>query len=88
MSGWTPGPWIADQCGVFAGNEDICDCGERAQWSGDSFHPFKNAKANARLISAAPDLYAALVAMLDEDDGGRAAGMARAAIAKADGGME
>ena len=39
--------------------------------------------ANAKLFAAAPDLLAALKAMLDEDDGGYSADQARAAIAKA-----
>lgn len=43
-------------------------------------HPYNNA-----LIAAAPELYEALKAMLEEDDGGHAANQARAAIKKAEG---
>ena len=42
-------------------------------------------KADARLIGAAHKLLEALQEMLDEDDGGRAATKARAAIAQATG---
>lgn len=45
----------------------------------------KTQEANACLIAAAPELLAALKAMLEEDDGGLAADQAREAVAKAEG---
>lgn len=49
-----------------------------------SWHQLLN-HPDARLIEAAPRLLAALEAMLEEDDGGRAAAEARAAVAQARG---
>lgn len=65
MAEHTPGPWSIDQYGTVSGPDgriitingvaSVCSPG-----------PWQNvAKANARLIAAAPDLLAALVAVLD-----------------------
>jgi len=51
-----------------------------ADWCSNVIHP------DARLIAAAPDLLAALMAMLYDDEHDEACGKARAAIAKATGG--
>lgn len=83
MTRHTSGTWVATpepngvEWGVDSGIWGICIC---AALPGDG-----TAEANARLISAAPRLLAALEAMLEEDDGGRAATEARAAIAQAKG---
>ena len=87
----TPGPWariIAD--GYTVRHPQIySDTGPiaNATWLGDGRVDELN--ANARLISAAPDLLAALEALLDYENGiqkAKAEQMARAAIAKAGGG--
>ena len=52
-------------------------------WFNQSGVDVGEGESNARLFAAAPDLLAALKAMLDEDDGGYSADQARAAIAKA-----
>ena len=83
----TPGPWI-DRDGVI-GPED--DAGGMA-WIADT-RTCVNERANARLIAAAPDLYAALKTLIDalpSDEYMRAEGKepgpglvaARAALAK------
>jgi len=61
--------------------QEVAACGPTEKGS-------EQQEANARLISAAPDLLEALQAMLDEDDGGYAADKARSAIYKATGGPE
>ena len=91
MSRHTPGPWgriIADGYTVrhpqiYSGTGPVAN----ATWLGDGRVDELN--ANARLISAAPDLLAALEALLDYENGiqkAKAEQMARAAIAKAGGG--
>lgn len=45
MSGYTPGPWTADEERVYFGRE-----------GGISLHNAPNPEANARLIAAAPEL--------------------------------
>lgn len=91
MSEFTPGPWKVGQVGCFLhvtttipGNPIICDL-------------HYNSEANARLIAAAPDLLAALMAVIEdlehkEPDGWMSGQVhvsafdkARAAIAKAEG---
>ena len=91
MSQHTNGPWariIAD--GYTVRHPQIySDTGPvaNATWLGDG--RIDELNANARLISAAPDLLAALEALLDYENGiqkAKAEQMARAAIAKAGGG--
>lgn len=59
---WTPGPWVAfftaEECGATpkdGGKGDIAHCAGH-----DSQRRTVEADANAHLIAAAPDLYAAL----------------------------
>ena len=91
MSAHTPGPWaLIDHGGgwfdIESENERyffVCGSGSR-----DSQSDQQQSQANGRLIAAAPELLAALKALLD--DVGRANSMlgavqARAAIAKATG---
>ena len=87
---FTPGPWasiIAD--GYTVRHPQVySDAGPvaNATWLGDG--RLDELNANARLIAAAPDLLAALEALLDYENGIQksiAEQMARAAIAKAGG---
>ena len=99
MSNHTPGPWTIEKSTrtdhhIIAGRRWI------ATASNHDFHPTQKENertiANARLIAAAPDLLAALVALvgeadlgevdLDDDDRAKLE-QARAAIAKATGGQ-
>lgn len=84
----TPGPWFYSRNGnpiYITGNWDkvagtYADVAEIAQ------QEQSEAQANARLIAAAPDMLAALKAILDETGGmGGPFTAARAAIAKATG---
>jgi hypothetical protein len=79
----TPGPWefFDTLCiGVMSAQSDVAHC------SGyDGNRSRDEELANARLIAAAPDLLAALEALLSYDDMVECADMARAAIAKARG---
>jgi len=92
----TPGPWRADESGhrrewshwLFKGKGRHELIGAVSEINGNS----EEANANARLIAAAPELYAACEFMVgenDENDGFgisfKALDMARAAIAKATG---
>jgi hypothetical protein len=86
VSQHTPGPWTAFSTNVDAG--DVHNDGVRVAkcWSSTFAPPPQEAIANARLIAAAPELLAALEAVVrvadrktDEFD------LAHAAIAKAKG---
>ena len=91
----TPGPWnafVGEDGGFVISPDDnlhICLC-SRSPWPQRG----KESGANARLISAAPDLLAALNRLVhltailppDMDEPGSAMADARAAIAKATGG--
>ncbi len=63
MSEHTPGPWTAtkqtERCTYIAANTKIADVYSTA------FRDFENEAANARLIAAAPELLAALKALLE-----------------------
>lgn len=88
----TPGPWQYSPCEITGRysiyhNGPVAYCGDTTASPGDG-------EANARLIAAAPELLAALVALVGEadlgevdlDDDDRAKlDVARAAIAKATG---
>lgn len=100
MSGHTRGPWMIAPCSEDAERFDVVseyeprpDGTTRANWIAevdlqDESHPGENL-ANARLITAAPDLLEALKGMLAYYTGGRinnpANHAAQAAIAKAEG---
>jgi hypothetical protein len=93
---WTAGPWSASGNGiggwdVFAKGDTLCIC-QRADWP----HYAETSAANAVLIAAAPDLFAALaeaLPLLENCDGtrgwnieaARLAGNARATLARARG---
>jgi len=89
----TPGPWTQHGRGI---SKDSYEC-QYAIASCDSPVPAEEAEANAKLICAAPDLLAALQAAFDAWYSDRRhsqihepewVGMARAAIAKAQGNEE
>ena len=97
MSEWkhTPGPWLLQETTVYALNEEripvnrftaSIDSGWRNEKSRISR---KEVEANARLISAAPELLEALELVMDRlvdrHESDEAAIMARVAIAKATG---
>ena len=92
MSAHTPGPWVvnalpSDPYVVFGGG--IHGNGEPRQIcvTANGFFGCDESIANARLIAAAPDLLAALVAVLNDFPGTKNARTeaARSAIAKATG---
>ena len=62
----TPGPWVVDECNlIFAGMSEIADVyGSNDALCAEGFEA--ECDANARLISAAPDLLA-VAQMLDAD---------------------
>ena len=81
----TPAPWRWDSARVYSDHPDISD-NIVCLAPGEAFESHKNWKANARLITAAPELLAALkgaVAVADRRTDEFDA--ARAAIAKAEG---
>lgn len=89
--GFTPGPWgIRYEYNVFSGNRLIANAGSYSNnWDSESVE--RENVANARLIAASPDLYAACKAMADANDltdVTTAGDAARAALAKANGGAE
>lgn len=104
MSGQhTPGPWELDGIAIAGSDHrmgDVCLMGDPAQYAGDTADMCDNWEANARLISAAPDLLEALRACAKWMETTRASGdagfwdwhegdeysRAMAAIAKATGG--
>jgi hypothetical protein len=62
---WTPGPWEVGPANMVDSNAVTaiarCGCAFRSpQYSGTDFATPAHQEANARLISAAPDLYDAL----------------------------
>jgi hypothetical protein len=87
MADYTPGPWsVNDETetrSVYAGEDVICDVHDPYEgFEGDS----PEAEANARLIAAAPDLFAvceALLGELDTEGFNRLIFAAEAAVAKA-----
>ena len=96
----TPGPWetqeleysfrVVDHRAMKFNNSRICDV---QHWSAGIRGPDREeARSNARLIAAAPDLLEALKELLDQDDHGQdeiwVRNKARAAIAKATGEQE
>ena len=96
MGGHTPGPWSIDDAGAWIniyGSEsddaNIVAKIEITDGSTDYLHDQETARANARLIAAAPELLEALEALLGNclDSEGLAAAhaKARAALAKAGG---
>lgn len=61
----TPGPWELDGIAIAGSDHrmgDVCLMGEPAQFPGDISAECDNWEANARLIAAAPDLAAELIA--------------------------
>jgi len=85
MSRHTPGPWVAKGNNIWAGDECIGDV-----WSHDG--QWSTRDANARLIAAAPEMLEALKLIARGGDdvqsfsGTNCAEIARAVIAKAEGG--
>ena len=87
---WTPGPWLVqfEQGGGYAVWTRQPHIGTLATIHEEDINGEFPAKANARLIAAAPDLYEALDRFCSALDGAdcdydELAGMARAALAKA-----
>lgn len=100
MSGThTPGPWLVEGATLiwsFAGHATVAAVGSPRRDQFVGYSPltlgdadFNEARANARLIAAAPDLLAALIAVKDFIEGVPNApepfGMVRAVITKATG---
>lgn len=89
MSETTPGPWRVwmTEAAQLTVNSDVDDHGLIAWIEGDSnaTQPTAREVADADLISAAPEMYAALKAMLDPNECTRDIDMAIAAIRKAEG---
>ena len=85
---WTPGPWHVPKARGYAhGPVDKNDV-PVVTWTGMARPRQENGMANAHLVAAAPDLYEALEAMLDEcvdDEFAPHVMDARAALAKARG---
>jgi hypothetical protein len=98
--GPTPGPWTAFDLSEDRGGK----AGDWDKWSivhngplcygGDNSNGADNSRANAVLISAAPELFEALVNLIHAEtlsraeavsEGGRAMGMAQKAVLKAGG---
>ena len=71
-SKWTPGPWVVQTCavssvlylaaGAWPFGSTICELEDEPREG--------TREANARLIAAAPELYAGLVELLDETEAG------------------
>lgn len=89
MSRHTPGPWTMHPIFSYGAEvrslTQVAWCGEAARYgeSGDQIIDAAEARANARLIAAAPDLLAACEALLAGSS--KAAPLARIAVAKAKG---
>lgn len=69
---WTPGEWKSYECenisywpGLDAGNFSVIIWGDKDTNLGVQGNTLDEARANARLIAAAPDLCEALQAMVD-----------------------
>ena len=85
MSAHTPAPWILEQDTVFIG--------ETRKVQPVLYHGDSEGMANARLISAAPDLLSTLKEMMSvfqdheqyDEESAEVVSIARAAIAKAEG---
>ena len=97
--GHTPGPWNFEDTLVFTREPmETVDGGtsiefvEIADCSSYEIHGGYDARANARLIAAAPDLLAALTALVNQTDAPEyfptEVENARAAIARATGGRQ
>jgi hypothetical protein len=99
MSKHTPGPWVVNDirdCGTFIQTKEEFENGRLTigvveSATNRTYYPTRyEAKANARLIAAAPELLDALQHVLAASDAGdmdslaNAASEARAAIAKAE----
>jgi hypothetical protein len=95
---WTPGPWRVSserrrvQPAVFgADGSPVASCGGNAPGYGQySAETHQRRESNARLIAVAPELYAALDALVADTEksdrrNSKAVGKARAALAKARG---
>lgn len=91
----TPGPWVngGPQCATIATKAEGGNLGERVAIVFDDEISLGDAKANARLIAAAPELLAALQAMLGAahespvmcEDNAATIAQARAIVSKARG---
>jgi hypothetical protein len=68
MSAHTPGPWTAGQPTKQRADATITAHSRRVAFVISQDQPDADAAANARLIAAAPDLYAALQAFLALDE--------------------
>ena len=78
----TPGPWRADWVNVYRKDDHLADCCPKAK----NGIPLEQKEANARLIAAAPELLAALKALVNMQKGHEnwpEVKQAEAAIAKA-----
>jgi hypothetical protein len=92
MAAHTPGPWIVDleyrvdAEGNMDGADQVCaETGHTVAFISTGMHEDEH-HANAHLIAAAPEMYAALKAMLEQKGFyGGVFDRARAAIAKAEG---
>ena len=90
---WTPGPWTVhksrttDDVGIIGGGGCLAECFSEIRRKNEN--AVREQEANAHLIAAAPDLYAALDGLLGLLDAGSLyepqAYAARAALAKARG---
>lgn len=82
----TPGPWeTADEFGPSATGRLVQKTGGNLICACTGYFGRDETLANARLIAAAPDLFAALKAVASDECVHGAFDMARAAIAKAEG---
>jgi hypothetical protein len=86
---FTPGPWTLDATRYRDGygtRQNVLDAQGRVVLSVPSDRAFATTEANARLITAAPELYEALTELEDHSMLNREENeMARAALAKARG---
>lgn len=89
MSGHTPGAWIwqpaISSAGGYVIRSQSCGYAPLATVRGDKRSTLADARANAALIAAAPDLLEALRVLLDLCDDEAAARKARFAISIAEG---
>jgi hypothetical protein len=89
MSEFTPGPWECDKKSVYSlqhygyNKDGETFCNRFFLSVQDAHTSSEELESNARLISASPDMHAALVAFLSDDPGARR--MAVDALAKAEG---